>query len=235
MNSGIVFLIDVDNTLMDTDCFVADLHRHLDEKLGNDLAKRYWAIFDAQRCHNGYVDYLGSLQLLRRELEPNSDFNDEGLDIQGLQWVSDFLIDYPFAERLYPQALDVLAHLGRFGQTVILTDGDAVFQPRKVKRSGLWNAVDGRVLIYINKERKLADVKRHYPAEQYVMIDDKLRILAVMKAAWGERVTTIFPRQGHYAHDPYYVAGLPAADLTIEHIGELTDHNFSKLLVRSPA
>ena len=226
MTADVVFLLDVDNTLLDGDRIVADLRGHLESEFGGASAERYWAIFDALRSELGYVDYLGALQRYRSEIERD----DTGVAEQRLLSMSSFLIDYPFAERLYPRALDVIRHLGRFGQTVILTDGDVVFQPRKVQRSGLWDAVGGRVLIYVHKEHMLDAVQRHYPARHYVMVDDKLRILAAMKAVWRERLTTIFPRQGHYAVDPAHLAGHPAADVTVEHIGELADADLSPLL-----
>lgn len=217
MTAAVVFLLDVDNTLLDGDRIVADLHDHLKREFGVACAQRYWTIFDNMREELGYVDYLGALQRYRIDIEKGSAHE------QRLLMMSSFLLDYPFAKRLYPRALEVIAHLSRFGPTVLLTDGDVVFQPRKLQRSGLWDAVEGRALIYIHKEKVLDAVQRHYPARHYVMVDDKLRILTAMKAIWRERLTTIFPRQGHYALDTALVAAQPAADLTIEHIGELAD------------
>ena len=217
MTADVVFLLDVDNTLLDGDRIVADLHDHLKCEFGVACAQRYWTIFDEMREELGYVDYLGALQRYRLDIEKGSAHE------QRLLMMSSFLIDYPFADRLYPRALEVIAHLERFGTTVILTDGDVVFQPRKLQRSGLWDAVDGRALIYVHKEKVLDAVQHHYPARHYVMVDDKLRILTAMKAIWREQLTTIFPRQGHYALDPAVVAAQPAADFTIEHIGELAD------------
>ena len=207
----IVFLFDVDNTLLDNDSVQGDLSAHLEREFGRAHRDRYWSIFEALRAELGYADYLGALQRYRLE----------NLDEPQLLLMSAFLIDYPFADRLYPQALEVLAHCRRFGPTVILSDGDVVFQPRKVRRSGLWDAVEGRVLIYLHKERMLDSVKRRYPAARYVMVDDKLRILTAMKRAWGAPLTTIFPRQGHYARDPRERAAYPAADVTLERIGDL--------------
>ena len=219
----IVFLLDVDNTLLDNDAVRRDLHEHLGCQFGAEARDRYWALFEKLRVELGYADYLGALQRYRREAmtEPR------------LLLMSSFLVDYPFAQRLYPRALAVLAHLRRWGPTVILSDGDVVFQPRKVQRSGLWDAVDGRVLIYIHKEQMLADVERRYPAVRYVMVDDKLRILAAMKRSWGARLTTVFPRQGHYALDPKNVATYPAADVTLERIGDLADYDTSALVPRT--
>ena len=222
MTADVVFLLDVDNTLIDGDRIVADLHVHLEREFGVACAQRYWTIFDGMREELGYVDYLGALQHYRLDIEMGS------VNEQRLLMMSSFFIDYPFADRLYP--LEVIAHLGFFGTTVILTDGDVVLQPRKLQRSGLWDAVKGRALIYIHKEKVLDAVQRHYPARHYVMVDDKLRILAAMKAIWRERLTTIFPRQGHYALDPAVLAAQPAADLTIERIGELADLDFLPLI-----
>jgi FMN phosphatase YigB (HAD superfamily) len=216
----IVFLLDVDNTLLDNDRVVADLHAHLGQEFGAANRDRYWEIFENLRAELGYADYLGALQRYRLGA-----MNDPQL----LQ-MSAFLVDYPFSQRLYPAVLDVIKYLGAWGPTVILSDGDVVFQPRKIARSGLWHAVHGRVLIYIHKEKMLEDVARHYPARHYVMVDDKLRILAAMKNVWGERLTTVFPRQGHYALDPHNEACYPAADLTLENIGTLMQYDKQNLL-----
>jgi FMN phosphatase YigB (HAD superfamily) len=216
---NVVFLLDVDNTLLDNDSVVADLRAYLEREFGAQCRERYFAIFEALRSELGYADYLGALQRYRVE-HPND---------PNLLAVSSFLIDYPFADRLYPHVLQVLARLKQWGPTVILSDGDVVFQPRKVERSGLWKAVDGRVLIYIHKEEMLGDVESRYPAAAYVLIDDKLRILDAIKRAWGEKVTTVFPRQGHYAHDPKIVAKYPPADITVERIGDLLQVNGAAL------
>lgn len=215
-NAAIVFLLDVDNTLLDNDAVIADLRQHLQREFGG-LADRFWTQFEALRDELGYADYLGALQRFRTEVEH------DGASAHRLLATSSFLIDYPFAERLYPKALDVFARLGKLGTTVILTDGDVVFQPRKVQRSGLWDAVQGRVLIHIHKERMLDAVTRSYPARRYVMVDDKLRILRAMKDTWGERLVTVFPRQGHYALDPTQLARHGAADITLERIGDLLE------------
>ena len=225
MTSGVVFLLDVDNTLLDNDRIVADLRCHLESTFGAASAERYWAGFEALRSELGYADYLGALQRYRIDAAENG-----GADEQRLLLMSGFLIDYPFAERLYPRALDVVHQLGAFGPTVILSDGDVVFQPRKIQRSGLWDAVSGRVLIYVHKERMLAAVQCHYPARHYVMVDDKLRLLAAMKEVMGERLTTVFPRQGHYALDAAGTARYPAADFTLERIGDLLDFDLARLL-----
>lgn len=213
----IVFLLDVDNTLLDNDGVVDDLRRQLIDNFGSTRAERYWAFFEELLGELGYTDYLGALQRYRLR-----EFGDDMNDPRLLQ-MSTFLVDYPFADRLYPGALEVVGHLKRFGTPVILTDGDVVFQPRKVQRSGLWQAVDGRVLIYIHKELMLDAVQKRYPARHYVMVDDKLRILSAMKAAWGERLTTVFPRQGRYALDPLETAAHPAADICVERIADLLD------------
>ena len=224
MTSDVVFLFDVDNTLLDNDRIIADLRQHLEREFGAASAQRYWAIFEALRTELGYADYLGALQRYRLDTEGGAP------DAQRLLGMSGFLIDYQFAERVYPRALEAVAHLGNFGPTVILSDGDVVFQPRKVQRSGLWDAVGGRVLIYIHKEQMLAAVQHHHPARHYVIVDDKLRILAAMKAVMRERLTTVFPRQGHYAVDPVEVAKYPAADFSVERIGELADVDVATLI-----
>jgi len=206
-----VFLLDVDNTLLDNDAVIADLRRHLVEAFGADCDRRYWEIFEQLRAELGYADYLGSLQRYRVE-RPR--------ETHVLQ-ISLFLLHYPFASRLYPGALEAIRTLRGRGRTVILSDGDVVFQPRKIERSGLWEAVEGEVLVYIHKEQMLDDVERRYPARRYVMVDDKLRILTAMKATWHDRLTTVFVRQGHYAHDPAHLAGYPPADVAIDRIEEL--------------
>ena len=218
----VVFLLDVDNTLLDNDRVELDLRQHLEQAFGVEHQERYWDIFEQLRAELGYADYLGALQRFRVE-HPR--------DPQLLN-ISLFLVNYPFAERLYPRALDVIDKLRRRGTVVILSDGDVVFQPRKVERSGLWDKVSGHVLIYIHKERMLDDVERLYPARRYVLVDDKLRILTAVKRVWGERVTTIFPRQGHYARDPELAAQFPAADVTIEQIGDLADLDLERLVGR---
>jgi FMN phosphatase YigB (HAD superfamily) len=211
MNSSVVYLLDVDNTLLDNDRVVADLMRHLDRTVGHEYQQRYFSIFERLRGQLGYADYLGALQLYRAE-RPH--------DLSILQ-ASSFLINYPFANRLFPNSLDVIERLNAWGPTVILSDGDIVFQPRKIERSGLWEAVEGRVLIYVHKEAELEDVERRFPADHYVMVDDKLRLLAAFKSLWGKRVTTVFPRQGHYASDPEILRQYPPADVTVERIGDL--------------
>jgi FMN phosphatase YigB (HAD superfamily) len=213
MMADVVFLLDVDNTLLDNDAVTLDLKRHLIETFGAEREQRYWEIFEELRQELGYADYLGALQ--RYRIERPRDPHLLGLSI--------FLLHYPFADRLYPHALALIAHLRRQGPVVILSDGDVVFQPRKVERAGLWAAVDGEVLIYIHKEQMLDDVEQRYPASRYVMVDDKIRILAAMKETWKERLTTVFVRQGHYAHDAQLVSRYPAADVTVERIGDLLE------------
>lgn len=215
-----VVLLDIDNTLLDNDAVERDLRRHVEESFGTECQERYWQIFEQLRAELGYADYLGALQRYRIE-HPRDPHLIE---------ISLFLVDYPFEDRLYPGALDVVSRLRRHGMTVILSDGDVVFQPRKVARSGLLDAVDGHALIYIHKEQMLDDVERRYPARHYVMVDDKLRILASMKAVWGTRLTTVFVRQGHYARDPGILAAYPAADLSIERIGELAHGDLTAVL-----
>jgi FMN phosphatase YigB (HAD superfamily) len=207
----VVFLLDVDNTLLDNDRVIADMRVHLAGTLGPEYERRYWDIFEARRSQVGYADYLGALEQYRTEnpLDPH------------VIGYSLFLLRYPFAERLYPGTLDLIASLRHRGAVAILSDGDVVFQPRKIDTSGLWAAVGGRVLVYIHKEQMLDDIERRYPAKRYVMVDDKLRILTAMKKQWGARLTTVFVRQGHYAHDQEILASEPAADVTVEKIGDL--------------
>jgi len=217
MRHEVVFLFDVDNTLLDNDRVSADLKRHLKSKVGTERQARYWSLFEQLREELGYADYLGALQRYRVEnpRDPN------------LLTVSRYLLDYPFANRLFPNALDVVEHVKQWGPAVILSDGDVVFQPRKVDRAGLLEAVDGNALIYIHKELELDDVEQRFPAKHYVLVDDKLRILASVKNAWRDRVTTVFPRQGHYALDPKVLCKYPPADVTIERIGDLLEIDVS--------
>jgi hypothetical protein len=207
----IVFLFDVDNTLLDNDRVQEELSEHLAQNYGTAARDRYWEILRALADELGYNDYLGALERYRLE----------AMHCPRVLLMSSWLVDYPFAERLYPGALGVVRHVQQWGPTVVLSDGDAVFQPRKVERSGLWQAMSGRVLIYIHKERELGDVERLYPAKHYVLIDDKLRILAAVKQIWGTRVTTVFPKQGHYALDPQIAAAYPPADIELARIGDL--------------
>ena len=210
----VVFLLDVDNTLLDNDRIIEDLRAALTRELGAGKDRRFWAIFEEHRRELGYADYLGALQRFRME-DPHD---------TNLLEISSMLVNYPFRERLYPGAMDVIRHLSQWGSTVILTDGDVVFQPLKIERSGLAAAVGGRVLLYVHKEQELAEVERRFPADEYVLVDDKVRILTDVKAIWGTRVTTVFPKQGHYAADPD-VADYPKPDCTIDHIADLLEHN----------
>ena len=221
----VVFLLDVDNTLLDNDRFGADLGARLEQAFGVEQRDRYWAILAALREELSYVDYLAALQKFRAGLEDDPD----------LLQISSFILDYPFAERLYPRALDAIAHLWTFGVPVILSDGDVVLQPRKIHRSGIWDAVRGRVLIYVHKERALDAMQRRYPARQYVMVDDKRELLAVMKRVLGQRLTTVFVRQGHYAAQAADTTIEPPPELQIERIGDLLDRDLSGFIAASPA
>ena len=223
-SARVVFLFDVDNTLLDNDRVAADLQRHLISEVGAEGAQEYWQIFEQLRTDLGYADYLGGLQRYRAK-HPHA---------QQLLCMSDFLINYPFAERLFPDALKVIEHVQQWGSAVILSDGDVVFQPLKISRSGLANAVSGRVLIYVHKEKELDDLEQRYPAEHYVLVDDKLRILAAVKKFWGSRVTTVFVRQGHYAADPKVLASYPPADISIGCIGDLLHYHLPELLKSKP-
>lgn len=213
----LVFLVDVDNTLLDNDTAQDDYLRHINEHFGKDAANRYWAIFQELALELGYADYLGALQRYRLE-----DLHDPRLLM-----MSSFLLDYPFQDCLYPKSMEVLNRLATYGTTVVFSDGDVVFQPRKIERSGISQAVDGRVLIYIHKEAELIDVERLYPADHYVLIDDKRRILGTVKQSWGARVTTIQPLQGHYANDPDRQARHGPGDITVAHIADLLNYDFS--------
>jgi len=216
----IVFLFDIDNTLVDNDHVQADLKQHLATTYGPDARDRYWEILEQLRTELGYVDYLGALERYRLE----------ALHRPEILRMSNWRIDYPFADRVYPGAMDAVRHVRQWGLPVVLSDGDAVFQPRKVERSGIWKEFDGRVLIYIHKEEELDDVERLYPARHYVLIDDKLRILTVAKKVWGERVTTIFPKQGHYALDPAVLKQNPPADVELAAIGDLVNYDLKQLV-----
>src|SRR5260370_11551179 len=207
----IVFLFDVDNTLFDNDRLQADLRRHLQRACGEGANARYWAIFEQLRDELGYADYLGALERLRLEDAHNP----------ALFRIAEWLLDYPFADRLYPHALDVVGHVRRWGPAVVLSDGDAVFQPRKIARSGLWDAFEGNVLIYVHKETELEDVERWHPAEHYVLVDDKAHILAAVKGAWGDRGTTVFPKQGHYSLAEAASPARASVDIAIDNICDL--------------
>ena len=212
MPNDIIFLLDVDNTLLDNDRFGTDLGDRLEQSFGAFERARYWSIIARRREELGLVDYLGSLQEFRAGLDDHAE----------LLEMSQFLLEYPFAQRLFPNALAAISHLATLGRPVVLSDGDIVFQPRKIQRSGVWAAVEGRVMVYVHKEKVLDHVQRLYPAKHYVMIDDKSNLLAAMKSVMGSNITTVFVRQGHYAMDPE--AGLvnPAPDLVIERIGDVT-------------
>jgi FMN phosphatase YigB (HAD superfamily) len=214
---GTIFLFDVDNTLLDNDRIEADIDQHLEEHYGKAGCDRFWQIFETLRNEGGFADYLGAVQRFRLQ----------ALADPRILELSSFFLDYPFQDRVYPRAIEALAHVGAFGRTVILSDGDAVFQPLKIRRSGLWSAVGGRVLIYVHKERMLEDVERQYPATHYVMVDDKPPILAAMKQIWGKRLTTVFPHQGHYARASRTMGDYPRADSSIEHIAELLNFSYS--------
>jgi hypothetical protein len=222
--SSVIFLFDVDNTLLDNDRVTRDLRRFLEGEVGAQRSQRYWAIFEQLRKELGYADYLGAIQRYRQE-------HPEDCHILSM---STYFIDYPFANRLLPGSLDVLERVRAWGRPVILTDGDAVFQPRKLQRSGLQEAVESHILIYIHKEEQLDDVERRYPADHYVLVDDKVRILAAVKGVWGDRVTTVFVRQGHYAVDAHEVGKYPAADVTVERIGDLAGPALEAMLAGFP-
>jgi FMN phosphatase YigB (HAD superfamily) len=212
-----VFLFDVDNTLLNNDRVTADLKHHLDSEVGHDRAQRYWEFFEKIRSELGYADYLGALQRYRIEYPRDP----------RLLAVSYFLMRYPFANRLFPGSIDAVEHAAKMGPVVILSDGDVVFQPHKVYRSGLYETFGGNVLIYVHKEKELDDVVQRFPADHYVMMDDKLRILQAMKEIWKNRLTTVFVRQGHYATDPKALAQYQPADISLDGIGDLEKYDFA--------
>lgn len=216
----IVFLFDIDNTLFDNDGLTADLRGYLEKVVGQEGQQAYWVLFEKLRSELGYADYLGAIQGLRGEFPR---------DMRVLT-VSRYLLTYPFRDHLFPHALEVLAYVKQWGRAAILSDGDAVFQPWKIGQSGLYDAVDGNVLIYVHKEQKLADVAARYPAERYILVEDKLRILTAVKQVWGDRVTTVFARQGHYAHDPAVLTQNPPADVTIDRLADLMKFDLKALL-----
>ena len=216
-----IFLLDVDNTLLDNDRFAADLGERLEQAFGPSERARYWAIFGRLREHLGLADYLGTLQAFRTGLDDHPE----------LLAMSEFLLEYPFAARIFPGSLEAVAHLSEVGRPVVLSDGDVVFQPRKIQRSGIWDAVDGRVMIYLHKERVLDHMQERFPANHYVMVDDKPNLLAAMKSVLKSKLTTVFVRQGHYALDPEANSVAPAPDMTIEAIGDLIHHHLSDFQV----
>jgi hypothetical protein len=209
--ADLVFLFDVDNTLLDNDRIQDDLRERLQVVCGDEICARYWAIFEELRNEIGYADYLGALQRTRLENAHSPE----------IFQIANWLLDYPFADRLYPHALDVVKHVRQWGQAAILSDGDAVFQPRKIARAGLWDAFEGDVLIYVHKEFELADVERRRPARHYVLIDDKTRILTAVSKIWRDRVTTVFPKQGHYARDEAALRDKGSIDIEVDSIGDL--------------
>jgi len=218
--SPVVILVDIDNTLLDNDRIQEDFKRRIEREMGTAARDRYWTIVERLFTDLGYRDYIGALQEFRVG-QPQD---------MRLFAFSRYVVDYPFADVLYPRALDVLKHLRGWGPTVVVSDGDAVFQPRKAERSGIAEAADGQVLIYIHKELELDDIAKCFPAEHYVFVDDKLRILSAVKKIWGSRVTTVFPRQGMYAFDPQVLKTYPPADVTMEKIGDLLGHSLKTLL-----
>jgi FMN phosphatase YigB (HAD superfamily) len=221
-SAAAVFLLDVDNTLLDNDRFTADLGERLEKCFGSAARARYWDIFARRRAALGLADYLGSLQEFRAGLD----------DDPQLLGMSQYLLEYPFASLLFPRALEAIAHLRTLGSPAVLSDGDIVFQPRKILHSGIWDAVYGRVMIYVHKEKVLDHMQRRFPASHYVMVDDKANLLAAMKSALGAQLTTVFVRQGHYALAAESNSVTPAPDLVIERIADLLNHNSTDFKVR---
>lgn len=218
-SDSVVCLLDFDNTLIDNDRIVADLLGYLQREVGDICRRRYWEIFEELRAKFDYTDYLGALQR----------FRDEHPHDPHLVSLSLFLLNYPFHKVLFPKALDVVAHVKQWSQPVMLADGDVLLQSYKLAQSGVYDVVERQVLICIHKENELDMVAERYPADHYVMVDDKLRVLTAMKEKWGDKLTTVFPRQGHYALDPDILGKYPAADVTIESVGELLELDFMSL------
>jgi FMN phosphatase YigB (HAD superfamily) len=218
-----VFLLDVDNTLLDNDRFALELGARLERSFGLAHRERYWRIFEDLRARFGVADYLGTLQAFRDGLD----------DHPGLLDMSQFLLEFPFSTLLFPGALEVIAHLRTMGRPVVLSDGDVVFQPRKIRHAGIRDAVRGAVLIYLHKEKVMDHVQERYPAAHYVVVDDKPNLLTAMKLVMRERLTTIFVRQGHYALAAGSNPGMPAPDRTIERIGDLKTFNSADFKVRT--
>jgi FMN phosphatase YigB (HAD superfamily) len=220
--AAMIFLLDVDNTLLDNDRFTADLGDRIEKSFGAAQRARYWEIFAQRRTALGLADYLGALQEFRAGLDDDPQLLD----------MSPYLLEYPFASRLFPRALEAIAHLRTLGSPIVLSDGDIVFQPRKIQRSGIWDAVEGRVMIYLHKEKVLDHMQRRFPAKHYVMVDDKANLLAAMKSVLGAQLTTVFVRQGHYALAAESNSVVPAPDLAIERIADLLNHNLTDFKVR---
>jgi len=221
----LVFLFDFDNTLVDSDRFKVDLSEHLEQTFGQSGLDSFWSIHYEMRKLRGYADHLGTVQAFRNGREGNP----------AIMQLAAYLLDYPFAQRLYPKALQVIAHLSAFGLPVVFTEGDMVYQPRKLKASGVWDAVAGRVMIPLHKLNALAEMQERYPARHYVMIEDKPLLIAEMKTQMGEQLTTVLVRQGHYALRPEHQATTPPPDLTVEKISDLLDFDRSHFQMRSSA
>jgi FMN phosphatase YigB (HAD superfamily) len=217
----LVFLLDVDNTLINNDQVKEDFNAHLEVELGPKLTERFWDIYEQARKERGVVDIPLSLQRLR-EATPLSE-----LDEQTFHHVQSIFDNYPFFNALYPHTLETLQHLRTMGLTVIVSDGDQLFQPEKIFRSDLAETVEGRVLIYTHKQQHLEEILQKYPADHYVMIDDKPDILVDSKAIMGKRLTTVFVKQGHYAKQ---VPDNFTPDISVLHIGDLRNYTKEQFL-----
>jgi FMN phosphatase YigB (HAD superfamily) len=209
----LAFLLDVDNTLLANDEVKEDLDHRLRKVLGNELTARFWETYEQVRHEQGVVDIPLSLTRLRAEVSESQ------LDKQTYQQVHAIFDTYPFFQRLYPHVIETLHYLRTLGLTIIVSDGDQYFQEEKIVNSHLAEAVEGRVLIYIHKQQHLEEILQRYPADHFVMVDDKAGILADCKALLGNRLTTVFVKQGKYAQEPLPTHFVP--DITIEHIGDL--------------
>lgn len=217
MKSPLVVLCDVDNTLLNDNRIVSDLCDFLLDKLGEQGAKQYWTHFEALSQSLGYADYLGALQRARDEHPHEMHFIA----------ITNFLLTYPFSERLFPRALDVIDHVACWALPVIVSDGDVVLQPIKLHRAGLARKVQDRVLVYIHKEKELDDIMQRYPATHYVFVEDNLSILSSVKREWGQRVTTIHIRPHGHPPDEGRTALQP--DITLNDIGDMLRINEADL------
>jgi FMN phosphatase YigB (HAD superfamily) len=209
----LVFLIDVDNTLLDNDKVKKDFDAHLQAELGPELTQRFWELYEQVRQEKSVIDIPESLRRLRQETPLSK------MDEQTYDHVVSIFENYPFFQALYPHALETLAYLSTLGTTVIVSDGDCFFQAEKIYHSNLADAVEGRVLIYTHKQEHLDEIMQCYPADHYAMIDDKPQILADAKALLGSKLTTVFVKQGKYATDKLPENFTP--DIEVSHIGDL--------------
>ncbi len=215
-----VFLLDVDNTLLDNDQVRTQLEAAVTDAVGPARATRLWEIYEAVREELDFVNFPETLERFSRECD----------EVACLGRLSSILYGFPFAECLYPGALQAIHHVKSLGLPVILSDGDQLFQRYKIRAAGLETAVDGRVLVYVHKEQSTDDIRKRYPATHYVMVDDKPRIHTAMKAVLGDQVTTVMVCQGKYAADPAQ-HDYPDPDVTLDSIQDLVQLTAAQLSV----